>query len=66
MMIGDAEHAFTSEDTSSKEGSVLTVTKSPYEGAALDTETVGVAVGVESCLEPMVDEGVFFDFNCVG
>jgi hypothetical protein len=40
--------------------------KSSYEGAILDTETVSVAVGVEGCLEPMGDEGVFFDFNFVG
>jgi hypothetical protein len=63
MMIADAEHVFTSEDTSSKEGSVLTIAKSSYEGA---TEAVSVVVGVESCSEPMVDEGIFFDFDFVG
>jgi hypothetical protein len=42
------------------------IAKSSYDGATLDTETASVAVGVESCLEPMVDEGVFFDFHFIG
>jgi hypothetical protein len=66
MVTVDGGHMFSGEATSSKEGSVSTITKSSYEGATLDTEAVGVVVGVESCSEPMVDEGIFFDFDFVG
>jgi hypothetical protein len=45
-MIAHAEHVFTGEDTSRKEGSVLMIAKSSYEGATLDTEAVGVVVGI--------------------
>jgi hypothetical protein len=57
---------FSGEDTSRKKGSVLMIAKSSYQGATPDTEAVGVVVGVENCSEPMVDEGILFDFDFVG
>jgi hypothetical protein len=66
MVTVDGGHMFSGEDTSRKGGSVLMIAKSSYEGATPDTEAVGVVGGVENCSEPMVDEGIFFDFDFVG
>jgi hypothetical protein len=41
IMIADAEHVFTGEDTSSKEESVSTIAKSSYEGIFFDFDFDG-------------------------
>jgi hypothetical protein len=46
MVTVDGGHMFSGEDTSGKEGSVLMIAKSSYEGATLNTEAVGVVVGI--------------------